>query len=184
MNHKRIKYADDDTNSVKILLRMRSPSLLIGLILGVVLAFITSNFEEVLIKNIQIAFFMPLIVYMADSVGTQTQNIYARDLKSGKAIFKKYLIKEALIGVSIGAAVSLIVAIITMVWLRSPQVTLAVSLAMFLAVTIAPLVALFVTELLELERTDPAVGAGPIATVIQDTLSIVIYGLVASAILL
>ncbi len=60
---------------------------------------------------------------------------------------------------------------------------MVVSTAMFFTVTIAPLVALLVTEVLQLEHKDPAVGSGPIATVIQDTLSVLIYGLVASAIL-
>jgi len=184
MKHKMIQYADDDTYSIKQLIWMRSPSLCIGLMLGIVLSFITSNFDEVLAKNIQLAFFMPFIVYMADSVGTQTQNIYVRDLKSGRANFKKYLVKEAFIGIIIGIAASMLVAIVTLAWLGSTKITLAVSLATFLAIMVAPLVALCVTELLELEHTDPAVGAGPIATVIQDSLSILIYGLVASAILL
>ena len=55
---------------------------------------------------------------------------------------------------------------------------------MFAAVLVAPLVALLVTETLQLEHSDPAVGSGPIATVIQDTLSILIFGLIASAIIL
>jgi Mg/Co/Ni transporter MgtE len=37
---------------------------------------------------------------------------------------------------------------------------------------------------LQLEHSDPAVGAGPIATVVQDTVSILIFGFIASAIIL
>ena len=184
MKIRRILYADDDTDSVNRLLRMRIPALLIGMTIGIFLSFITSRFEVLLSKNIQVAFFIPFIVYMADAVATQTQNIYTRDLRTGKPSFKKYLIKETLLGLFLASASGLIVAVITLIWFHSTKLTLAVSLGMFGTIVLAPLVALIVTELLQLEKTDPAVSGGPITTVIQDALSILIYGFIASAILL
>ncbi|OGD87711.1 hypothetical protein A3A54_00875 [Candidatus Curtissbacteria bacterium RIFCSPLOWO2_01_FULL_39_62] len=180
----KIIYADDDTTPVNRLIRMRLPSLIIGLTLGLLLSFLTSRFEEVLSTNIEVAFFIPFIVYMAAAVGVQTQTIYTRDLRTGKANFQKYLIKETLLGFFIALASGLIVAVVTLVWFDSPKLSLAVSLGMFGTIVLAPLVALIVTELLQLEKTDPAVSGGPIATVIQDALSIMIYGFIASAILL
>ena len=184
MNAENIKYADDETLSVKRIIQMRIPSLALGLILGIFLSFVTSRFEEALSQDIRIAFFIPFIVYMADAVGTQTQNIYIRDLRTGKASFKIYLMKETLAGVIFGVASSSITALITAVWLASTKITLAVSLAMFGAIAAAPLVALLVAEILQLGHKDPAVGAGPLATVIQDTLSVLIYGIIASSIIL
>ena len=184
MKIRKILYADDDTDSVNRLLRMRVPALLIGLTIGIFLSFITSRFEVLLSKNIQVAFFIPFIVYMADAVATQTQNIYTRDLRTGKPSFKKYLIKETLMGLFLASASAFIVAVITLLWFHSTKLTLAVSLGMFGTIVLAPIVALIVTELLQLEKTDPAVSGGPIATVIQDALSILIYGFIASAILL
>lgn len=184
MNLQRIEYADDDIESVSFLARLRAPSLLIGLVLGAALSFMTSRFEQVLAENIKIAFFIPFIVYMADAVGTQTQAIYSRDLKSGKASFKGYLLKETLLGIIFGVISSAASVVITMAWFGSIEIALTVSLAMFVAVAVSPIVALLVTEVLQLEHRDPAVGSGPIATVLQDTISIVIYGLIASAIIL
>ena len=46
------------------------------------------------------------------------------------------------------------------------------------------LVALLTTQISELDCKDPIVGAGPIVTVIQDTISIVVFGIVASLIIL
>lgn len=184
MNAKKIQYADDDVTPIRRLIQMRIPSLIIGLILGVFLSFLTSKFEEVLSKDIKIAFFIPFIVYMADAVGTQTQTIYVRDLRSKKANFKKYLIKETLLGVILGLFSSIIVGLTTIIWFASIKFSLAVSLSMLGAISVAPVVAICVAEVLELEHTDPAVGAGPIATVIQDTLSVMIYGFIASLILL
>ena len=179
-----IEYADDDEDSIMYLARLRIPSLVIGLVLGFALSFLTSRFEQVLAKDIRIAFFIPFIVYMADAVGTQTQGIYVRDLRTGKASFKKYLLKESALGFVLGLGSSILSGVVTYIWFRSYDIVLAVSLSMFAAVLVAPLVALLVTEILQLEHSDPAVGSGPIATVIQDTLSILIFGLIASAIIL
>lgn len=184
MNKDKIEYADDDKESVWTLMKLRIPSLLLGLVLGVLLSFVTSRFEEVLARNISMAFFIPFVVYMADAVGTQTQNIYSRDLKSGKARFSKYLIKESILGVALGAIFGLIIFPIIIIWFGAFDLALAVSLSTFGAIASAPLIALLITEILQLDHLDPAVGAGPIATVIQDTTSILIYGFIASAIIL
>lgn len=184
MPFKKIQYADDDVTPVKRLVEMRMPSLMIGLVLGIVLSFITSRFENVLSENIKVAFFIPFIVYMADAVGTQTQNIYTRNLRVGKANFKTYLVKETLLGLILGAISGLTAFLVIVFLFGSLELAFAVSLGALAAVISAPLIALLVTELLELERTDPAVGAGPIATIIQDTVSVVIYGLIATAIIL
>jgi len=181
---KKIVLADDDKETVGFLFKMRLPSLIVGLFLGMALSFFTSRFEEVLSKNVSVAFFIPLVVYLADAVGTQTQSIYTRALKDGKANFKGYLFKEWLLGIFFGIVFSLLSALIIFLWFKSVPLTWAVSLAMFSAVSSAPIVALIVTEGLQLERKDPAVGAGPIATVIQDTASVCIYGIIASLILL
>lgn len=84
---KRIAYADDDTSSLRFLLRLRMPSLFVGLILGIALSLVTSQFKEVLTRSVEVAYFIPLIVYMADAIGTQTQSVYARDLRTGRPSF-------------------------------------------------------------------------------------------------
>lgn len=56
---------------------------------------------------------------------------------------------------------------------------LAVSLALLASCAIATLVAMLLPWVLPRLGTDPAFGAGPLATVIQDLLSIVIYFAVA-----
>ena len=184
MYKNKINYVEDDTKSVNYLFRLRVPSLFIGLVLGIALSFVTSSFEEVLSKNISVAFFIPFIVYLADSVGTQTQSIYVRDLRTGKANFKKYLIKESLLGLIFGITFAVITIPIILLWFKSVVLASVVAISIFATISSAPLIALVITEILELEHTDPAVGAGPIATVIQDTISILLYGLIASAIIL
>lgn len=180
----RIIYADDDTEPVDVLLKIRFPPLLLGLGMGIVISFATSRFEEVLAHNVKIAFFLPFIVYMADAIGTQTQSIYCRDLKTGRAKFYKYLIKESLIGLLLGIVFGSVSGLVTQWWLSEKLLSLSVGLSMFVTVTFAPLVALLITQATQFFHEDPAAGAGPIATVIQDMLSVIIYGTISSVIFL
>lgn len=86
------------------------------------------------------------------------------------------------IGVPIGAILGLLIGIIASTWLGI-EIGLTVGLAMFINITIAPVVAIVVPEILFRERNDPALGAGPVTTVIQDFISLLIYFLVAAVII-
>lgn len=185
-NHLRdkIQYADDDRESVGLLFRLRIFSLAFGLLLGMILSFMMSQFEEVLSQNVSVVFFVPFVVYLASAVGNQTQAIYTRDLKTGRASFGKYLAKESTLGILFGIVFAAITFPIVSLWFGSVPLAMSVSLSLFAAVSLAPLIALIITEILQLERTDPAAGAGPIITVIQDITSVLIYGFIASAIIL
>jgi magnesium transporter len=59
-------------------------------------------------------------------------------------------------------------------WDRS-DVAIAVALSVFGAYSVATLVALLLPAILQRLGQDPAFGSGPLATVLQDILSIAIY---------
>jgi magnesium transporter len=59
-------------------------------------------------------------------------------------------------------------------WDRS-DVAIAVALSVFGACSVATLVALLLPAILQRLGQDPAFGSGPLATVLQDILSIAIY---------
>jgi magnesium transporter len=177
-------YADDDTESVGFLLKLRLPALTIGLVLGIGISLVTSRFEEVLASNVYVAFFIPFVVYMATAVGSQTHSIYSRDLKSGHAKFHTYLVKESILGAVLGIIFGIFSFVLVEVWLTNMELALSVGVSVGLAIATAPIIALIITELLSDLHEDPAVGTAPLATVIQDMVSIVIYGIITSMIML
>lgn len=185
MNHKKtIQYADDDYESIGTLLKLRAPALITGLLLGIGISFVTSRFEEVLMRNIQIAYFLPFIVYIADAIGHQTEAIYSRDLRSGRAGFSNYLRKELLLGIIFGLLFGIIAGGIAFLWLGNELLAATVGISTFAAITTAPVIAILITHAFQWMHEDPAAGSGPITTVIQDVTSILIYGIVASCIIL
>lgn len=167
--------------SVELRLWHRLPWLFIGLLGALFAADIVGAFEERLKEEVLLAFFIPGIVYMADAVGTQTETLVIRGLSLGvgfRRVVLRELVTGALAGMLLGAA------FFPLVWWRwgDAEVALAVSIALVGACSTATIVAMALPWAFNLLGRDPAYGSGPLATVAQDLLSIVIYFAVATAI--
>jgi magnesium transporter len=93
------------------------------------------------------------------------------------------LYKELLTGLGIGVILAGVFFVVAVALWGNPRTLGAVAVSLFAASTVASVVALLLPWLLDRTGVDPAFGAGPLATVIQDLLSIVIYLWVALAVL-
>lgn len=176
--------ADDATERVSQLIKLRLPWLILGLVGGIVTTLFIGQFERLLSEQIQLAFFIPIIVYLSDAIGTQTEDIYIRNLARKRVRFIKYFTKEFFLGLIFGAIFGVCVGFFSFIWLGDFQISLSVGLAMFLSASIATLIAIIIPTVFFEENTDPATGSGPIKTVIQDFVSILIYFLISSFIIL
>lgn len=175
---------DDTKERVTLLIKDRLPWLILGLLGGIIATILVSRFENILSKNISLAFFLPVIVYMSDAIGTQTENIYVRNLAKFKDNFLKYLVKEVAIGIAFGLIFGVLLGLFAKIWLGVTSVAITVGMAMFINGTIAPVVALIVPEILFKEHKDPALGAGPFTTIMQNLISLSVYLMVAMMIVL
>ncbi|MDP3726554.1 MAG: magnesium transporter, partial [bacterium] len=125
----------------------------------------------------------PIIVYLSDAVGTQTETIYVRALAHKKKLyFRKYILKESAIGVALGIIFGGVLGIFAGYWLNSQAIGVTIGLAAFINLSIAPAVALFISNTIRKQHRDPALGAGPVGTIFQDLISILVYFTVASII--
>lgn len=183
MDQKPVQLEDDAKERVSLLIKDRLPWLLLGLLGGIVATILSSRFELLLAQHIHIAFFIPIVVYMADAVGAQTETVYVRNLARTKARFSGYFFKELLLGLILGAGFGSVMGTLAYVWLQDPETGLAVGLAMFATIAVAPIIALIIPTILQKEHTDPAVTAAPFTTIIQDLVSLLLYFAIASAIL-
>jgi len=160
----------------------RLPWLALGLLGAAGAAVLVQGFEADLMSDVRLAFFIPGIVYMADAVGTQTETLVIRGLSVGVPIRRVFRM-ETLTGMLVG----LVLAAITLptVWLilGSPQLAVTLSLSLIAACAVATIVAMSLPWLMSRGGRDPAYGSGPLATVVEDLLSLVIYFAIASAIL-
>jgi magnesium transporter len=160
----------------------RVPWLLLGLVGAMLAADIMGLFEQQLQANVMIAFFIPGIVYLADAVGTQTEALVIRGLSVGVPI-GRVVRREVLTGLCVGAALALAFFPVGLWRWDGNALAIAVALSIFAACATASLVALSLPWFLNRLGIDPAFGSGPLATVIQDLLSVVIYLVIATKML-
>lgn len=159
--------------------RHRVPWLLVGLAGALLAADMVGWFEAQLQQTLMLAFFLPGIVYLADAVGTQTETVVVRGLSLGVGM-RRMAGRELMVGLAIGLALAVVAGPVVLWRWGDVDVALIVGLSIFAACSTATLAAMTLPWLLNSLSLDPAFGSGPLATVIQDLLSIVIYFVIAA----
>jgi len=161
-------------------MRHRLPWLLVGLAGSGVATAVMAYFEGVLQTNLAVAFFIPGIVYLADAIGTQTETIAVRALSLSHARVGRLLAGEIRTGLLLGGVLGAITFVGVWLALGDVRLALAVGLALVVAGTLATTIGLLLPSLLARLGRDPAYGSGPLATIIQDVLSLAVYFLSVS----
>lgn len=164
--------------------RHRLPWLAVGLVGSMVATGVMARFESVLAAKPALAFFVPGLVYLADAIGTQSEAIAVRGLSLSHARLPQLLAAELRTGALIGLVLALLA--LPMVWMVFGEWRLAVAVAgaLFGASAVASTLGLLLPWALGRWGSDPAYGSGPLATIVQDVLSLLIYFGFVSAVVL
>lgn len=165
------------------LIKIRLPWLVVGSVGAFLASIIVSRFETSLRENIALAFFIPVIAYMSDAVGTQTETILIRALTNLQFNITKYVLREFWVGLVIGSILGITTGIFAFFLSASYKVGIMVGLSLLLSMTIATVLACMTPLILKALGKDPAVGSGPFTTAIQYIVSLTIYFIVAIFIL-
>jgi magnesium transporter len=159
----------------------RLPWLLIGLVGALAAAVVISAFGEQLEAQVLIAYFVPGVVYIAAAVGMQTETLVIRGLSLGVGI-RSVVVREVVTGGLLGMILAGLAFPLVWAGWGDAEVAAAVAIAMFAASSIATCIAMLLPWILHRLGKDPAFGSGPIATVIQDLMTVSIYFVTAVAI--
>lgn len=160
----------------------RLPWLIVGTVGCMLATGLMAIFENTLRADLAVAFFIPGIVYLADAIGTQSEAIAVRGLSFTGTPIPQLLKGELKTGLLLGIALAIVV--FPFIWLIfSASLALAVSLSLICASVVATSIGLLLPSILSHLGKDPAYGSGPVATIIQDLLSLLIYLSVISALI-
>jgi magnesium transporter len=151
----------------------RLPWLLVGLVGSLFATALMASFERVLSANVAVAFFVPALVYLADAIGTQTEAAAVRYMSFHHPSLRRLLLGELATGFLIGAALAAVVfpLVYAFYGLRS---AVATCVALVAASTTATTTALVLPGVFYRLRLDPAFGSGPVSTIVQDVLSLLV----------
>jgi magnesium transporter len=158
--------------------RRRFPWLGCNLAAGILAAFLSGIYEEVLNRVVAIAFFIPVVLNLAESVSSQSVSIALQMLHGPRPTARSFLRQlrtefgtGLLLGLGSGAAVGLV----ALIWLRQFRMTLALLGGIAGGVAAAAVLGLSLPVLLRLFKFQPHVAAGPIALAGADVVTILLY---------
>ena len=176
-------FSMDDITKMPLLkaLKHRLPWLLLGILGGMVTVQIIHSFENILSKNIILVAFIPLVVYIAGAVSTQVGFFVVRDLSIKKKIdFLYYTFRQFRVVISMGVIISIFIFLFSLLFYKQVGISLVLASAVLLATLSSIITGLFVPYIFTRFNCDPANASGPIANVVQDLISVIIYLAVAS----
>ena len=165
-----------------VLTKLRLPWLVLGLFGGLLAAQIVNFFEGSLRTNFILAAFIPLIVYMADAVGTQTETLFIRSLVYRLDI-KSYFLKEIKVSLSIALILGALLTLVSYFLFDLLLIGIILGISLFFTIASAFLLGLSIPYFFNKFGRDPAIASGPLGTIIRDILSLVLYFSIASILL-
>lgn len=161
----------------------RAPWMILSVIAGIVMVWVGQSYEELLSKKIQLVFFIPMIVYMSDTIGTETLALFIRELSIRRVNMAHLFFKETLVGLSLGILSGAPMGIFSYLLFRDFKIALTIFITMVANGIIAVLIGMIIPVVFNKYRQDPAVGSNEISTALSDNVSILIYLIVASVVL-
>jgi len=162
------------------MIQSRLPWLIIGVIGGILAASLIALFEELLASFIALASFIPVMVYMSDAAGAQTEALIIRSMALDSRLnIRRYLTREIIVATALAAVSGLFAAFLAYVTRQNITLGLIIFFALFLSIIASVAINTFAPLILKKFNYDPALATGPLATIFSDITTLAIYLLVA-----
>ncbi|MGE0487279.1 MAG: magnesium transporter [Gammaproteobacteria bacterium] len=155
--------------------RRRLPWLIFGLAASAAVTSVMAAYEEAFAADAMVAFFVPALVYIAGAIGTQAVSVAVRGLADEDVQIGSLLRDELLIGLAVGATLGTLSGVAVHLAFDHPALALAVGLAVLGGGAVSAVVGFGLPWLFRRFGADPALGSGPICTIVQDVASLFIY---------
>lgn len=159
--------------------RIRLPWLLIGLTGELMSAIVLSSFEASIEQIIIASFFIPVVMAMGGSSGTQSAIVMVRSLTESefwisdslRRIFKEF--RVALLNASVCGLVLLLV---THFFFKTELFfSIILTTSLFIIMINATMIGAFIPIMMKKFGADPAIATGPLVTTTNDILGLLIY---------
>jgi magnesium transporter len=166
--------------------RFRFPWLLATIGSGTLCALLASAYEVTLAKSIVLAFFLTMVLGLAESVSIQSMTITIQALRATQPTFGWYLRAfrhEAGTAALLGLACGTVVGLIVWLWRDAGLPAIAIGGSISLALCAACFFGLSVPALLHALKLDPKIAAGPVTLAFTDIFTLLFYFSLAALLL-
>ena len=162
----------------------RAPWLIFGLAASSLITLVMIGFEHTLSENVAAAFFVPALVYIAGAIGTQAVSVAVRSLSTQEIAIGRLLRDELIIGLALGSVLGLLATGAVLTIFGEPNLALAVGLSVLGGGVVSALAGFSLPWAFLRLGFDPALGSGPICTIIQDAASLALYFVLVTTLVL
>jgi magnesium transporter len=166
--------------------RFRFPWLLATITSGTACALLTGVFELTLAKSLILAFFLTLVLGLAESVSIQSMTMAIHTLKSKQPDLKWYIksiCREVGTAILLGFACGFVVGIISFLWRGNLMASLTIGTSIMLTLCSAVFFGLSIPSLLHRLKLDMRIASGPLTLAFTDISTVVIYFSIATLLL-
>lgn len=146
---------------------------------------VLSIFEATLAQVTVLALFVPLLIGTGGNTGNQAATTITRALALGDVLPRdvwKVLLRELVVGAGLGTLLGLIGGVVTAL-VYEPHIGLIIGITLFAVCSMAATVGGIMPLVAHALRVDPAVFSNPFITTFVDAAGLIIYFLVAQAVL-
>jgi magnesium transporter len=168
-------------------LRNRLPWLVLNLGTAMASATVLSLFQNTIAQAAVLAAFFPIVAGVSGSAGTQTLTVIVRGLALGEIQPRdglRALLREVLIGLTNGIVVGILVAVIALVWKKTPILGVIVGAATLMNLICAGIAGVLVPLGIDSLKIDPALASPVLVTTLTDTLGYFFYLSLATLLIL
>ena len=174
------------TAPVRRIYRARVGWLLVLFVAEALTGTVLRAFESVLESAVSLTFFVPLLIGTGGNAGSQTTTTIVRAMAIGEVRFGDavhVMWKEVRVGLMLGATMAGVGIVRAVTWGTGERLAFVVASALVAVVLLATFVGSLLPMLLRRLGLDPAVVSAPFITTFVDAVGLLIYFLLARAIL-
>jgi magnesium transporter len=158
--------------------RRRFPWLGCNIAAGILAAFLSGFFADELRRAVALAYFIPVVLNLAESVSSQSVSLALHNLHGHRPTWRKVLHdlrREFATGVLLGFGGGAVIGLAALAWLGQARLALCLVGGITGGVAGAAVLGAALPVLLRLVRLEPKVAAGPVALAGADVLTILLY---------
>jgi magnesium transporter len=171
--------------SVRILARTRALWLLVLIIAAALSVNILNYFEQSLETVVTLALFIPLLIDTGGNIGSQSATLIVRAIAVNEVQFRdffKVIFRELRVGILLGLMLG-IMAVFPISAIFDPKIAMVLSLSLITICIISAVAGAILPLTAHRLGVDPAVVSAPIITTLVDSTGLIIYFLIANAVL-
>jgi magnesium transporter len=164
----------------------RMPWLLCNMLGGLFCAVVLGRYEGLFDMVIVLAFFVPMVLTLAESVGMQSMTITLQRLHKDLVNWKYFIVavrNEFVTSTLLGASCGTIIAALVWLWKGYFAMALAIGYSVMLTIITSCILGVVIPMLVRRFSKDPKLAAGPVILAAADIITLLVYMNIAAQML-